>query len=318
MNVALMGGVSSSYYCLKALIQGGVEITGVLGLGESRANVVSDYRSLRPLADKAGLPFLSFVKVTEPGAEAFLRQRPPDLLWVIGLSQLVPDRLIQIARQGGVGFHPTMLPQGRGRAPVAWTILRGERAAVSLFFLTGEPDAGDIIAQREVPVLPDDYSEDLIQRTNEVLSDVTLELAPSIKAGTLPRTPQDHSQATFYPKRTPADGLINWSESTDAIYRLVRAAGRPYAGAFSHCQGRRVTIWRAKPVEPVESQGYERAVGCGAVLEIDSERAVLVRTGDGALWLTETVVEGSPGSELRTEATVGTVLTARSRNEESR
>ncbi len=318
MNVALMGSVSSSHYCLEALIRGGVEITGVLGLNESRASVVSDYRSLRPLAKEAGLPFLSFVKISEPRVEAFLRQRPPDLLWVIGLSQLVPDRLIQTARQGGVGFHPTMLPRGRGRAPVAWTILRQAGAAVSLFFLTDEPDAGDIIAQREVPVLPDDYSEDLIQRTNGVLSEVVLELAPSIKAGTIPRTPQDHSRATFYPKRTPADGLINWFQSTDAVYRLVRGAGRPYPGAFSYCLGRKVTIWRATPAEPEHSQGYDSAPGCGAILKIDSERGVLVKTGDGALWLTETLVEGGPESELRALGTVGTVLTAKPRNEESR
>ena len=129
MNVALMGSVSSSWHALDALIRGGVEVTGVLGVDESHAERISDYRSLRDRAAQARVPFHSFVKVSEPDVESFLKAHAPDLLWVIGLSQLVPQRLIDIAPAGGVGFHPTMLPEGRGRAPVAWTILRGARAA---------------------------------------------------------------------------------------------------------------------------------------------------------------------------------------------
>ncbi|MGD2110546.1 MAG: methionyl-tRNA formyltransferase [Phycisphaerae bacterium] len=317
MNVALMGSVSSSYYCLDALIRGGVEITAVLGLDDSRAHVVSDFRSLRPVAEEAGLPFLSFVKVSEPEVEAFLTEGPPDLLWVIGLSQLVPDRLIRIARHGGVGFHPTLLPEGRGRAPVAWTILRGARAAVNLFYLTDEPDAGDIIVQREVPVLPNDYSEDLIQRMNEVLTEVVLELAPLIRSGTLPRTPQEHSQASFYPKRTPADGLIDWSETTDAIYRLVRAAGRPYPGAFSYWESRKVTIWRAEPVGSKGSSKGESDAPPGAVLEIEPAGRILVKTRDGALWLTETAFEDGPEPTFATSVAVGDRLTSEPRGKES-
>ena len=295
MRVALMGGVSSSYCALRALIDAGVTITGVLGLDESRAEKVSDYRSLRSLAQEAGLPFLSFVKVSEPEVESFLRDASPDLFFVIGLSQLVPDALINVARHGGVGFHPTMLPKGRGRAPVAWTILLGGRAAVSLFYLVDEPDAGDLLAQREVPVLPDDYSEDLIARTNDVLADVVKELAPRIIAGDLPRIPQDHSQATFYEKRTPADGLIDWTRSTDDIYRLVRAAGRPYPGAFGYLpDGRKVTIWRACPADP--KQAIDTTARPGTVLASTGGDNTLIRTGDGAILATE--MEGDDGQTL--------------------
>jgi methionyl-tRNA formyltransferase len=288
MNVALMGSVSSSVHALEALIRGGVAIAGVLGLDESRAAQVSDYRALRPVAERAGLPFRSFVKVTEPGVARFLEDHRPDLLWVIGLSQLVPADLVGLAREGGVGFHPTMLPRGRGRAPVAWTIMLEERAAVSLFFLTDEPDAGDLIAQREVSVLPDDYSEDLIDRTNEVLGEVVLELAPLIKGGTLPRARQGDSMASYYAKRSPGDGLVHWNRPTDKVYRLVRAAGRPYPGAFAYIEGRRLTIWRAEPARAEEVGPAEAAPAVGTVILTDPKRGVLIRTLDGGLWLTET------------------------------
>ena len=244
---------------LDALIRAGVELTGVLGVDESQAERISDYRSLRDLALNANIPYLSFVKVTEPQVEDLLRAHPPDQLWVVGFSQLVPDRLLKIARLGGVGYHPTLLPEGRGRAPIVWTILRQARAAVNLFYLTDEPDAGDIIIQREVPVLPDDYAADLIARMEGVLIEAVAEIAPALKAGTLPRTPQDHSQATYYPKRSPADGVIDWSRPTTDIYRLIRAVSRPYPGAFAHLRGRKLLIWRAhRPTPPNLTPGRPR------------------------------------------------------------
>ena len=288
MNVALIGSVSSSFFTLDALIRSGVEVACVCGVDESRAEQIGDYHSLRELAGQAAIPFLSFVKVGEPEVEAFLREHKPDMLWVIGLSQLVPQRLIDIAPGGGVGFHPTMLPKGRGRAPVAWTILLGEPAAANLFYLTDEPDAGDIIIQREVPVGPDDYSEDLIRRTNEVLAEAIFEVAGNIKTGVLPRTPQDQSRASYYDKRTPADGLIDWNATTDRIYRLVRAAGRPYQGAFSHIGGAKVVAWRATPAAPEDALSSAQP---GLIVRTDAEKGTLVKTGDGGLWLTEVVVE---------------------------
>jgi methionyl-tRNA formyltransferase len=165
---------------------------------------------------------------------------------------------------------------------------------VNLFFLADEPDAGDIIVQREVKVLPDDYSEDLIHRTNLVLRGAILELAPLIKSGQIPRTAQDHSKATYYPKRTPADGLIDFSAATDAIYRLVRAAGRPYPGAFTWCEGHKLIIWRGRPAKLEEVSGQARP---GCVLAVEDE-GILVATSDGAIWMTEVEFEGAERTEI--------------------
>lgn len=296
MNVALMGSVSSSLSTLEALIRSGVEVTGVLGVDESLAETICDYRSLRGTAAESGIPFHSFVKVSEPGVEKFLRSCAPDMLWVIGLSQLVPQHLIDLAPDGGVGFHPTMLPQGRGRAPVAWTILLGQPAAANLFFLSDEPDAGDIIAQRQVEVKADDYSEDLIHRTNRVLSDLVMELAPQIRAGKIPRRPQDHSKATYYKKRTAADGLIDWSRSTDDVFRLIRAAGRPYHGAFTHVEGRKLIVWRGHPSEAYQAMATREP---GIVVHVDQDLGIQVTTGEGVIWLTEVVpVDGGRAADL--------------------
>lgn len=296
MNVALIGSVSSSWYALDALVRAGVEVTGVLGVDESEAPRISDYRSLRRLATEAGLAFQSFVKLSEPAVETFLRSHPPDLLWVIGLSQLVPRRLIDLARHGGVGFHPTMLPEGRGRAPVAWTILLGARAAVNLFFLSAEPDAGDLLVQREVPVLPDDHAEDLIHRTNLALAEEVRALAPHLAGGRWPRRAQDHSAATHYAKRTPDDGRIDWSSAAEQVRRLIRAASRPYPGAFTYFQERKLVVWRCGSVEQL-LQAVDGSPGC--VMQVRERGVYLVQSGAGSVWLTETQwADGGPSDAI--------------------
>lgn len=299
MRIALIGSVSSSLCVLEALIEARVDVCCVLGVVPERGRSIADYRDLGPTAGHASIPYLSFGKVSEPHVPAFLRDHRPDMLWVIGLSQLVPQELIAIAPKGGVGFHPTMLPEGRGRAPVAWTILRGLRAAANLFYLVETPDAGDIIAQREVPVLPDDYSEDLIARTNDTLRSLVLDLGPGLRSGKLPRVPQDHTRATYLEKRTPQDGRIEWTAPTDAIYRLIRAAGRPYPGAFSYLGDRKIIIWKASPTQ--QPHRTEPSDSSGEVFAIDEHHRPIVGTTDGALVITEAAFDdGSSALEALT------------------
>ncbi len=282
MSVALIGSVSSSWHALHALIQAEVQVCGVCGLHQRHATGVSDYRSLRDLTEQAKIDFLTFEKVTDPDVYQFLKRHQPDLLFVIGLSQLVPAHLRHLARLGAVGFHPTMLPRMRGRAPVAWTILLAEQPAVSLFFLTDHADAGDIIIQRPVPLMPHDYAADLIDRTNQVLETCITELAPAIKAHKLPRTPQDDSQATWLAKRTRSDGLIDFTQPAERIYRLVRAASHPYPGAFTHHDSRELIVWRAQP-----HQRRDHVAAAGQIVDVRTDRGLLVQTGDGLLWLTD-------------------------------
>lgn len=282
MKVALMGSVSSSVATLRGLIRGGVDVAGVLGLDAAHAAGVSDFCDLRPIAEGASLPFHAFRKVTEPGVEAFLKDAKPDLLFVVGLSQLVPESICDLAPAGAVGFHPTPLPKGRGRAPVAWTILLNEPAAANLFFLTDAADAGDIIVQRPVEVRPDDYARNLIDRTNVVLERMVFELADALKTGNLPRRPQDHSQATWYARRTPADGRIDWADDAKAIDRLIRATSQPYPGAFTTCGLDRLIVWRCQLHKRADHVGT-----VGQIVRVDPDRGLLVQCGRGLLWLTE-------------------------------
>lgn len=319
MNAALIGSVSSSAAVLRGMLRGGLDVGGVCGLHERHAARVSDFCDLRPLAEAAGVAYLAFDRVVEPGVGEFLARVRPDWLFVVGISQLVPAEIRALARAGAVGFHPTPLPEGRGRAPVAWTILLQKQAAANLFFLTDEADAGDIIAQRPVEVLAEDYAADLIVRTNVVLEEMVVELAPAFASGNVPRVAQDHSQATYYARRRPEDGRIDWNRPVDEVYRLVRAVSRPYPGAFTFRGGRKVVVWRGRPVDertpagpPLVRTG-ERGVGTvtggdvGTVVEV-REGWPVVQAARGRLLLTDIEIEGQEGSEGAAGASGGWVV----------
>jgi methionyl-tRNA formyltransferase len=292
MNAALIGSVSSSAATLRGLLRGGIEVSCVLGLDKKYSKGVSDYHDLRPLAEEADIPFHPFRKVKESGVREFLLAHRPDWLFVVGLSQLVPKGLCEIALAGALGFHPTPLPEGRGRAPVAWTILLDKQAAANLFFLTDEADAGDIVEQRRVPVYPNDYAQELIDRTNVVLEEMVTDLCPGFATGHIPRTPQDHSRATHYPKRTPEDGLIEWGHPVDTIYRLVRAVSHPYPGAFTPVADGRLIIWRAEPIEAANTPSPP------GMIVLMHDRQAVVQTGNGLLKLIDTEFVGTPKAKL--------------------
>ncbi len=305
MKVALMGGTSASYAALDALIRNDVELTGVLGLDESLADRESDYCSLRDLAAKASLPFLPFTSIRDRQVELFIRTHRPDLLWVVGFTQNVPDSLIRLARDGCVGYHPTMLPRGRGRSPITWTMLQGEPAGATLYFLAGEPETGDIIMQRQVPVHSDDYAGDLVERTNQMLALLVKELSPLIRLGSLPRIPQEHRKATQYSRRTREDDLIDWNHTTDRILRLIRATSRPFTGATTTLGSTTMNIWRARPASPLETDPVVGLKECGSILKLNDEGHAMVRTGDGGLWMTDFT---SNGHTRPIELAVGKVL----------
>jgi len=290
MSVVLIGSVSSSWHTLRAMIDSGIDVAGVCGLDRHHAETVSDYHDLEPLARDHSIEFVAFDKVIEPAVYDLIRRRKPELLFVVGLSQLVPADMCELAPQGAVGFHPTMLPRMRGRAPVAWTILLNEQPAVSLFFLTDEADAGDIIIQQPVPLLPDDYASDLVERTNQVLQRCIAQLAPAIRGGALPCKPQDHTKATWLPKRTREDGRIDFHQPADRVYCLIRAASRPYPGAFTVHDDCEMIVWRGRSAPDQEGGGQP-----GQIVDVQPGQGLLVQTGRGQLWLTELQYVGRPG-----------------------
>lgn len=280
-RIVLAGSVISTRRTLQKLLQHNLDVVGVLGLDVQASKNVSGYARVDDLLADTDIPYVDFTNINDSDIVAQVRAWQPDLLFVVGLSQLIKQPLMSLPQVGCVGFHPTLLPKGRGRAPIAWLILDAEEAGAATFFLIDDGvDAGPILAQRSFQITSSDYASDVVQKL-EVAIDAALDSwLPILKDGQWKPVSQNASEATYRGKRTRADGLIDWSQSARTIYALIRAASRPHPGAYTYVKGRRLLIWKAELVEkPIKG-------GIGRILENSGEK-IVVQTGEGLLALTE-------------------------------
>jgi methionyl-tRNA formyltransferase len=264
--------------CLEASREVGGEVTAIVTL----PGPLDPNRSGQCSFDDLGLPVIETEDVNSPETVAAVGEHRPDAIFVVGWSQLVRQDFIDAAPLGVYGMHPTLLPKHRGRAAIPWTILHGlARTGVTLFEIVDPTaDSGPIIGQVEVDVAPDETATTLYDRLLEAHVALVREHVPRIAEGTATRTRQDASRASSWPKRIPADGIIDWDTRARYLDDWVRAQTRPYPGAFTYLAGEKLVVWRARPVDLPAQQP------AGTVVELRPEGAV-VACGEGALLLEE-------------------------------
>src|ERR687887_707674 len=261
--------------CLAAAAEAGAEVVGVVTLPGPIDPNRSGQCSFDELAADLGARLIETADVNSPETIAAIREVDPDLIFVVGWSQLVMDEFIGLPRHGVFGMHPTLLPRHRGRAAIPWAILSGlAKTGVTLFQIAdGTADSGPIIGQVELPIAPDETATTLYEKVTAAHLELVRDCVPKLLDGTAERTPQDTRRASAWPKRTPADGIIDWETRAPYLYDWVRAQTRPYPGAFTFLGEEKVVVWRARPVE---WQGEEPA---GTVVDAGP----VVACGEGAL-----------------------------------
>ncbi len=266
--------------CLEASAQAGAEIVAVVTLPGPVDPNRAGQCSFAEVAGRHGARLIETADVNDPAAIAALREERPELVFVVGWSQLLRGELLSLAPAGVFGMHPTLLPRHRGRAPIPWALLSGlARTGVTLFEILDETaDSGAIVGQVAVPIEPDETATTLYAKLSRAHVELIAEHVPRLIDGTAARLPQDPRRASAWPRRTPADGIIDWDTRAPYLYDWVRAQTRPYPGAFTYLGDEKLVVWSARAVE-----GSGPA---GTVVEERPEGAV-VACGEGALLLEE-------------------------------
>jgi methionyl-tRNA formyltransferase len=243
MKTAFVGAVEGSAIALDALMSAGMAPGLVVTLPLELANRHSDFADLEPYARAGGSDLLRVADINSSTTLDALGAFEPDLVLVIGWSQICKEKFRSIARLGNVGFHPAALPRLRGRAVIPWTILLGEHTTgASLFWLDEGIDSGPILLQEPIAVADDETARSLYSKQTGALAKLLPRAVELVRAGDPPRIPQDESRAVYCAKRTAEDGQIDWREPADDVVRLIRAVGDPYPGAFTGASGRRLFI----------------------------------------------------------------------------
>jgi methionyl-tRNA formyltransferase len=306
-RIVFAGSVSSSRRTLQGLLRHRANVVGVLGLSLKAAHNVSGYVRLDDLARAANIPYLDFDKINAPEIITAIRTWQPDLLFIVGLSQLVDNELLSVPTKGCIGFHPTWLPEGRGRAPIAWLVLDGRPGAATFFLMEQGVDSGPILVQEPVYVSSRDYAADVIEKLENAI-DVALDRwLPRLIAGEWNPIPQDESLATYNGRRAPTDGLIDWRLPAEQIHALIRATSHPHPGAYTYLKDRKLIVWRSSLGPKLAYRGV-----IGRILYVDANYGWLVQTGDGLIWLSEVefadTMDKDPQLELRVGMRLGYVV----------
>ncbi|MFC0532760.1 methionyl-tRNA formyltransferase [Phytohabitans kaempferiae] len=172
-----------------------------------------------------------------------LREVEPDVIVATNWRTWIPPEIFTLPRFGTLNVHDSLLPAYAGFAPLIWALINGEeQVGVTAHMMDGELDAGDIVLQRAVPVLPTDTATDLFHKTLELFGPITVDGLALIASGRTDWVKQDRSKASFFHKRSIEDSRIDWGWPAADLERLVRAQSDPYPNAFTYHRGQRLRI----------------------------------------------------------------------------
>jgi methionyl-tRNA formyltransferase len=292
MKYLFIGSVEYSAYCLNALLEMGIDIVEIMCPYREASAFNSDYCDLSEVAKRFGRDVRYFKKIKDE--VAFIAEKKPDVIFVLGLSQIISKDILEIPVYGCIGSHPALLPQNRGRHPLIWAMANGLRkSGITLFWLDESVDSGDIWGQREFSIETNDDAASVYEKIKKLSVEMLKTNIPELERGIIKRIPQDHTQATYWRKRSSKDGEIDWRMSSRRIYDLVRALVRPYVGAHCVYRGKETKIWKVKVIE--DDNRFQN-LEPGKIISADGGN-IRVKTGDGIIELIEHEIDLQSGED---------------------
>ncbi|MDO8931139.1 MAG: formyltransferase [Rhodocyclaceae bacterium] len=223
--------------CLKVLLAHGVDVALVV-THEDNPNETIWFESVAATAALHGIPVATPANPNRPIFLAQLEDCRADFLFSFYYRQMLHPAVLATARRGAYNMHGSLLPKYRGRVPVNWAVLHGEReTGATLHRMVEKPDAGEIVAQQAVPILPDDTAHEVFGKVTLAAEMALDKVLPALVAGSAPHVMPDLKAGSYCRGRKPEDGRIDWTQTAQQIHNLVRAVAPPYPGAFHDLPG---------------------------------------------------------------------------------
>ena len=292
MRICWIGFHQEGLLAFEAVCRQGVRVEACFTLNDKEAAKRSGTADYSRLCARYRVPLYKIRNVNDERVVERLTELGPDILFVIGWSQILHPPALRAAKVGVIGAHASLLPHNRGSAPINWALIKGEqRSGNSLIWLAEDVDGGDIIDQRSFPITPYDTCATLYDHVAESNREMILEVIPALQAGQRPGRVQPESTLGILPRRRPSDGMIAWNQRATRIYDFVRALTRPYPGAFSFLDGEKLTIWRAARLPGTVAAPPGTIVGpsvaptpenCGQVVSCQGGQLLLLEVEDEA------------------------------------
>jgi len=282
--------------CLRVLHAGGVQVALVVTHRDHPGETLWFSRVADTAAD-LGLPVVYAEDLDPQALAAQVASAAPEVIFSFYFRSMLPSSILECARLGAFNMHGSLLPRFRGRAPTNWAVLKGAtETGATLHRMVARPDAGTIVDQCAVPILPDDTARQVFDKVCVAAEVVLWRSLPAIAGGCAPEHANDLSQGSYFGGRKPEDGRIDWTRSAAEVYNLIRAVAPPYPGAFTDCAGRRLVVAEARRrIAPLSRPA------AAAGLAVDDGRMVGV-CGDGGLIDIRVLLEGGRSVDAATLA----------------
>lgn len=292
MKIVFLGSVEIGLKCLKQVIRDRRDVAAIFTLAKRYAANTSGYVDFLPTAKRNGIKIFKVKNFNSRVNIDRIRKIKPDLIIICGCQNLICRDILDIPRLGAIGFHSSLLPKYKGRAPVNWAMIKGEtRTGVTMFYCIPEADAGDIIAQKGFPITIEDTCKTVYDKSANASRDLLHAYLPKIEDGTVRRKKNISSRYPIWPKRKPEDGRIDWTKTALEIHNWIRALTRPYPGAFTYCDKTKYFIWGSRLCN--QKRNYRGDAGKVArVAKRSGCNSFLVGTGKGSLWVCDITKEG--------------------------
>jgi len=267
---------------IEALLRNGFEIAAVFThTDDPQENIW--FRSVAELAAIKNIPVFAPNNINHPIWVRKIREIDPDVIFSFHYRRNVRQGILELPRVACLSLRASLLPKYRGKCPINWVLVNGEKeTGVTLHHLTTNLDDGDIVCQEKIRISDTDTAKSLHEKAAKTSSKLLDKILPKIKDGTAPRTPQDHSKATFFGPRCPKDGEIDWNVSATEVRNLVRAVTHPYPGAFSYVGEKKYYFWAVTEMSDSEVglDGCEKRPFPGTII---STNPLAVLCGKGAV-----------------------------------
>ncbi len=293
--------------CLSVLLAHGVDVALVVTHTDNPAETIW-FDSVAALAERHGIPVITPEDANDPAVVAQIAALKPDFFFSFYYRNMMKEALLAIPTRGAYNMHGSLLPKYRGRVPVNWAVIHGEReTGATLHEMVIKPDAGGILAQQAVPILPDDTAFEVFQKVTLAAEMALDRILPDLLAGRAVAQAQDLSQGGYFGGRKPEDGRIDWTKPAQAIHNLIRAVAPPYPGAFCDTPAGRLVVTGS--LHPTGETGRFGA----PTLYIHDDRLV-AECGDGLVLRLLAVELAGSAQSIRTSdqfnATFGTPVLA--------
>ena len=232
--------------CLRVLLARGVDVALVVTHEDNPLENIW-FESVAAVAAEHGIETITPGEAAGDLVRDAVRRVQPDFIFSFYYRHMLPTDLLALAPRGAYNMHGSLLPKYRGRVPTNWAVLNGEtETGATLHEMTVKPDAGAIIGQTSVPILPDDTAQQVFDKVTVAAEQTLWRVLPALLAGEAPRLPNDIANGSYYGGRKPEDGRIDWSLPAERVYNLVRAVAPPYPGAFTDMGDARFVVARAR------------------------------------------------------------------------